>query len=123
MTQMGGSCDPFQTRKQNTGYGLRATWSIYVYFIYASNYACTLQPGADKPRFPRDRRGGGERLQTAASTTERREQTGSGTNYGKRRRRPDSVERPDHVKCHDHVERPDRVERFNHVERPVRVTA
>ena len=24
----------FETRKQNTGYGFRATWSIYVYFIY-----------------------------------------------------------------------------------------
>ena len=24
----------FKTRKQNTGYGFRSTWSIYVYFIY-----------------------------------------------------------------------------------------
>ena len=24
----------FKTRKHNTGYGIRATWSIYVYFIY-----------------------------------------------------------------------------------------
>ena len=40
-----------------------------------------------------------------------------------KRRRPDRVDRPDHVKRLVDVERPDRVERLDHVERPNLVTA
>ena len=43
--------------------------------------------------------------------------------YDGKRRRPDRVERPDHVKRPDRVERLNHVKRPDNVESPIRVTA